>query len=50
MSDQKRLELDARVAQRTQALRESEARFRALTELSSDWYWRQDENLRFTYM
>ena len=30
-------------------LRESEARFRALTELSSDWYWRQDENLRFTY-
>ena len=31
-------------------LRESEARFRSLTELSSDWYWRQDENLRFTYM
>jgi PAS domain S-box-containing protein len=31
------------------ALRESEARFRSLTELSSDWYWRQDENLRFTY-
>ena len=33
-----------------QALRESEARFRALTELSSDWYWEQDENLRFTYL
>ena len=32
------------------ALRESEARFRALTELSSDWYWRQDENLRFSYL
>ena len=32
-----------------EALRESEARFRALTELSSDWYWAQDENLRFTY-
>jgi PAS domain S-box-containing protein len=31
-------------------LRESEARFRALTELSSDWYWEQDENLRFTYL
>ena len=31
-------------------LRESEQRFRALTELSSDWYWRQDENLRFTYL
>lgn len=27
---------------------ESEARFRALTELSSDWYWEMDENLRFT--
>jgi PAS domain S-box-containing protein len=33
-----------------QELRDSEARFRALTELSSDWYWRQDENLRFTYV
>ena len=32
-----------------EALRESEARFRTLTELSSDWYWAQDENLRFTY-
>ncbi len=30
------------------ALHESEARFRSLTELSSDWYWEQDENLRFT--
>jgi diguanylate cyclase (GGDEF)-like protein/PAS domain S-box-containing protein len=28
------------------ALRESEARFRSLTDLSSDWYWEQDENLR----
>src|SRR5258708_17091303 len=26
------------------ALRESEARFRSLADLSSDWYWRQDEN------
>jgi PAS domain S-box-containing protein len=33
-----------------QALRASEARFRGLTELSSDWYWEQDENLRFTYL
>ena len=31
-------------------LAESEARWRALTELSSDWYWRQDEDLRFTYV
>ena len=30
-------------------LRESEARFRGLTAVWSDWYWRQDENLRFTY-
>ncbi len=30
------------------ALRESEARFRSLTALSSDWYWEQDEDLRLT--
>src|SRR5690606_23841766 len=29
------------------ALRESEERFRSLTELSSDWYWEQDANLIF---
>ena len=29
------------------ALRQSEARFRRLTELSSDWYWEQDAALRF---
>jgi diguanylate cyclase (GGDEF)-like protein/PAS domain S-box-containing protein len=29
-------------------LQESEARFRALTELSSDWYWEQDQYFRFT--
>ncbi|MGB5079929.1 MAG: ATP-binding protein [Burkholderiales bacterium] len=28
----------------------SEARFRALSGLSSDWYWEQDEALRFTAM
>ena len=28
-------------------LRESEERFRALTELSSDWFWEQDDNFRF---
>src|SRR5690349_8105948 len=31
-----------------QVLRESEERFRNLTELSSDWYWEQDKNFRFT--
>jgi diguanylate cyclase (GGDEF)-like protein/PAS domain S-box-containing protein len=30
------------------ALRKGEARFRDLTELSSDWYWEQDADLRFT--
>jgi diguanylate cyclase (GGDEF)-like protein/PAS domain S-box-containing protein len=30
-----------------QALRESEARWRSLTHLSSDWYWEQDANFRF---
>jgi diguanylate cyclase (GGDEF)-like protein/PAS domain S-box-containing protein len=29
------------------ALRDSEERFRDLTELSSDWYWEQDGNYRF---
>ncbi|QDZ29552.1 EAL domain-containing protein [Noviherbaspirillum sp. UKPF54] len=33
-----------------QALRESEARFRALTNLSSDWYWEQDADFRYTRM
>jgi PAS domain S-box-containing protein len=32
------------------ALRASEVRFRALTELSSDWFWEQDEELRFTFI
>jgi PAS domain S-box-containing protein len=36
--------------QLTQALRASEARFRSLTELSSDWFWEQDEDLRFSYL
>jgi diguanylate cyclase (GGDEF)-like protein len=29
------------------AVRESEARFRALTQLSSDWYWEQDADFRY---
>jgi diguanylate cyclase (GGDEF)-like protein/PAS domain S-box-containing protein len=33
--------------QAEQVVRESEERFRRLTELSSDWYWEQDENYRF---
>lgn len=31
-------------------LRKSEARFRELTSLSSDWYWETDEDGRFTFI
>src|SRR4029077_3555349 len=31
-----------------QALHDRESRFRSLTALSSDWYWEQDEEFRFT--
>jgi PAS domain S-box-containing protein len=30
------------------ALRRSEMRYRALNDLTSDWYWEQDSNYRFT--
>ena len=36
--------------QAEEVTRESEERFRSLTELSSDWYWEQDENFRFIRM
>ncbi len=32
------------------ALRESEGRFRDVTEAASDWIWEMDGNLRFTYL
>jgi diguanylate cyclase (GGDEF)-like protein/PAS domain S-box-containing protein len=32
----------------TRDLRESEERYRTLTEMSSDWYWEQDKEFRFT--
>ncbi len=35
--------LERTVRERTAELRESEARYRSLTELASDWYWEQDE-------
>jgi PAS domain S-box-containing protein len=40
--------LEQTVLERTAELRESEARYRSLTELASDWYWEQDENMAFT--
>ena len=39
--------LEDTVQERTAELRESEARYRSLTELASDWYWEQDENGSF---
>ncbi|MBP6704924.1 MAG: response regulator [Vicinamibacteria bacterium] len=39
--------LEEKVAERTAELRESEARYRSLTELASDWYWEQDETGNF---
>jgi PAS domain S-box-containing protein len=41
-------ELEAAVRERTAELRESEARYRSLTELASDWYWEQDAEGTFT--
>jgi len=40
--------LEQTVQERTAELRQSEARYRSLTELASDWYWEQDENMHFT--
>ncbi len=40
--------LELEVQKRTAELRESEARYRALTELATDWYWEQDKDGRFT--
>ena len=41
-------ELAQTVQERTAELRESELRFRRLTELASDWYWEQNESGNFT--
>ncbi|WP_210544372.1 response regulator [Rhodoferax sp. PAMC 29310] len=40
--------LEQTVLERTAELRESEARYRSLTELASDWYWEQDQNGAYT--
>ncbi len=41
-------ELEQTVQDRTVKLRESESRFRSLTELASDWYWEQSATGEFT--
>jgi two-component system, NarL family, sensor histidine kinase UhpB len=43
-----RFRLQAERATAEAAVRESDAKFRALTALSSDWYWEQDADFRFT--
>ncbi len=40
--------LEQTVQERTAELHESEARYRSLVELASDWYWEQDESGVFT--
>jgi PAS domain S-box-containing protein len=40
--------LELVIEERTAELRESEARFRSLTDLAADWYWEQDERGKFT--
>jgi PAS domain S-box-containing protein len=40
--------LEDAVRERTAQLRESEARYKCLTELACDWYWEQDANGAFT--
>lgn len=42
--------LEKKVQKRTAELLESEARFKRLAELSSDWYWEQDEHGRYTHI
>jgi len=46
--EQHAIELEKTVQERTAELRESEARYRSLTELASDWYWEQDDAGNFT--
>lgn len=46
--DQYNDSLERAVRERTAELRESEARYRSLTELASDWYWEQDIHGAFT--
>ena len=41
-------ELERQVLARTAELRDSEARYKALTELSTDWHWEQNQAGEFT--
>jgi diguanylate cyclase (GGDEF)-like protein/PAS domain S-box-containing protein len=48
MLSQERDSLEQHILSRTAELAASEARFRALTTLSTDWFWEQDADFRFT--
>ena len=41
--------LEQRVIERTELLRESEGRFRSLVENTTDWIWEANEHTRYTY-
>ena len=41
--------LEQRVIERTELLRESEGRFRGLVENTTDWIWEVNEHTRYTY-
>jgi PAS domain S-box-containing protein len=43
----RREQVENQVAERTRALQRSEQRFRDLSELSVDWFWEMDAELRF---
>ena len=50
MLDSGRLRAEQLAHEMTDELRRSEERFRSLTSLTSDWYWEQDDQYRFTSM
>ncbi len=43
-------EMETRVQRRTKELRDSENRFRDMAEVSADWFWEIDQDLRYTYV
>ncbi|MCC6468451.1 MAG: PAS domain S-box protein, partial [Alphaproteobacteria bacterium] len=43
-------ETEAAILWTQERLRDSEQRFRDFAETASDWFWEQDENLRFTFI
>lgn len=45
-----RSRVEVRAREITAALRSSEERYRQLSDMSSDWFWEQDADYRFTHM